>query len=156
MNYHSIRQLKATWLLLLVALVSTLIIPACTLIQGQGAVGEESLGDTWVIQWHREGGIAGFCNDVTIYTTGSTLISNCQSGEFTNIAEAQLTADEQETVNQWRATFSSWSYEQSDPAVADAILIRLEFVGDGTREPDEATLQQMSRLAQQVLSRGDS
>src|SRR5690349_8826421 len=33
--------------------------------------------DTAVLTWHREGGIAGFCDDLTVYADGSFTVANC-------------------------------------------------------------------------------
>lgn len=138
-------------LLAIIALLLLVVFVSRSLRKEQGA--EEGLSNAWVLHWHREGGFAGFCDDVTLYASGQAIAAGCRSNPATIIGEARLTADEQATLDRWRATYKSWTHTQTDPATADAMTVIIEFEGSGAQTPDEATLQLMDSLAQQLLSR---
>ncbi|MEZ4832874.1 MAG: hypothetical protein R2873_12935 [Caldilineaceae bacterium] len=77
-----------------------------------------------------EGGIAGFCDDLAIYTTGQAVATSC-SGVASDIAlsDAQLGQ-----LYAWLDTLQSFEVKQNDPAgAADAMQITLLFDGRGDR-----------------------
>ncbi len=73
--------------LAIVALILGSVLSSCSLIQGQGS--EESLSDTWVLRYQREGGIAGFCDEVTIYASGMATVTSCRSEPPTVVGEGR-------------------------------------------------------------------
>lgn len=91
--------------------------------------------------WHREGGIAGFCNDLTVYVTGEAYATSCEGGQPQDIGSRRLTADELEQVFGWIDSLNGFEFEQTDPATADAMTIRLVFSGAGEQEATEADQQ---------------
>ncbi|MEZ4634258.1 MAG: hypothetical protein R2856_04645 [Caldilineaceae bacterium] len=84
--------------------------------------GRTSAAAYLVLTWHREGGIAGFCDDLAIYTTGQAVATSC-SGVASDIAlsDAQLGQ-----LYAWLDTLQSFEVKQNDPAgAADAMQITL-------------------------------
>ncbi len=97
-------------------------------------------GQQVVISYHREGGIAGFCDDVIIYITGKAKITSCKFNKETGIT---LTAAQMATVSQWQKAFKGFDYEHTDPATADAMTVTLQFTGNGQAQPSDADIQTM-------------
>lgn len=98
-------------------------------------------GASWglAIAWHREGGIAGFCDDLTAYVTGQLVATSCK-GE--TIAQRRMSAEELEQLYAWIDEYSAFEYEQADPATsADAMSVTLVFSSAGSTTADEATHQ---------------
>jgi hypothetical protein len=127
------------------------LLGGCSLFQPQG--GEESAAVTWVFHWQRVGGIAGFCDDVVIDAGGLATVTSCRSEPAIVVGETQLTAEEQAALDEWRDTYRPGTYEQSDPAVADAMTVTIELVAQGDQSPGEAEFQAMAQFAQAVLAR---
>ncbi|MEZ4662758.1 MAG: hypothetical protein R2911_34855 [Caldilineaceae bacterium] len=86
---------------------------------------------TPAILWHREGGFAGFCDDIAIYANGDVTVSSCRGNQAEDVAHIQLDADQQAMLDDWLARLQSFKIEQKDVAVADAMTIRLQFAGTG-------------------------
>ena len=96
-----------------------------------------------VLVWHREGGIAGFCDDLTVNADGSYTAERCTGEAMTST----LTADEQALLNDWIARLAPFEINQTDPATADAMTIKLTFAGEGTQEASEADRQAIQAFA---------
>lgn len=116
---------------------------------GAEGTGAESLGGG--ITWRREGGIAGFCDIVTLSADGSATVSTCRADPSETLAAPELTATQASLVADWVERFRSFERKQTDPASADAMTIVIVFDGEGTAEPAENDLAAMSALAQEVL-----
>lgn len=127
------------------------LLGGCSLLRPQG--GEESATVIWVFHWHRVGGIAGFCDDVAIDADGVATVTSCRSEPAVVVGETQLTAEEQAALDQWRDTYQSGAYEQSDTAVADAMTVTIELVAEGDQSPGEAEFQAMAQFAQALVAR---
>ena len=105
--------------------------------------GEVNAGGGPVLVWHREGGIAGSCDDLTVSADGSYTAERCTGEAMTST----LTADEQALLNDWIARLAPFEINQTDPATADAMTIKLTFAGEGTQEPSEADRQAIQAFA---------
>lgn len=99
----------------------------------------ETTDEGLLISWHRSGGIAGFCDDLTVYASGWAHSLNCRSADPESPRVYRLTAQEIERVFAWADKLSQFDYEQSDPAVADAMTVKLVFKGSGAQiaSPDQ-------------------
>lgn len=100
-------------------------------------------GASWglAFAWHREGGIAGFCEDVTAYVTGQLYVTSCRGQEPQTIEARWLTADELEQIYAWQDRYAPFETVQSDDAQADSMTVRLVFSAHGDTFPDEAEQQ---------------
>ncbi len=103
------------------------------------------------LSWHREGGIAGFCDDLFVSGFGTAQAGNCRSGE--SYPEGQLTAAELAQLNDWARQYSSVVIEESNPQVSDDMPITLIMSGSGSGQPTEAEQQAMLSWAQDVYNR---
>lgn len=108
---------------------------------------------TLALVWKREGGIAGFCDTLTIFRSGEVFASKCDSqtdsamGTFVTL----MTAKEMQQFNGWITTFDETQLDASDPkGVADRMVVTLDFLGLGNKSPTESEQQALFNFAQEV------
>lgn len=106
--------------------------------------------------WKREGGIAGFCDTLTVFRSGEVYTSKCNSqaeGVMDTFANL-LSAQEQAQFNDWITKFGEADLDASDPAgVADRMVVTLKFAGAGNKAPTKAEQQQLFEFAQDVYNK---
>jgi len=100
---------------------------------------------TVALTWKRSGGIAGFCDSLTIFLSGEVQATNCKN---TEIIEKRLTdlltAEEMATLNEWISKYGTVEIDASDPAnVADAMSVTLQLMGTGTEQITSPEVQQI-------------
>lgn len=105
--------------------------------------------------WKREGGIAGFCDTLTVFRSGEVFASKCNSqdeavmGTFATL----LSAQEGRQFNEWITEFDEAELDASDPAgVADRMMVTLKFVGVGDKTPTSAQEQELFDFAQNLYT----
>lgn len=108
-------------------------------LEAAGGRGGASYG--LALAWHREGGIAGFCDDLTIYVTGEAIASSCKGQQPHTLGQAFLDARQLEQVFTWVDTFQVTEIQIADPAMADAMLTRLLLNGQGNKQMSEKEKQ---------------
>lgn len=104
------------------------------------------------LSWHREGGIAGFCDDLLIYRSGAALASSCKGNSARKLGAAYLTSAQLDQLYAWLDDLKTFSYKYSDPATADAMRLQLLLNGTGNREVTDSIRQAMLNLSQEVFS----
>jgi len=105
------------------------------------------------LTWHREGGIAGFCDNLIISLSGEAFAKGCEP-EGSGKPGAALSETEQAQLDKWLAAFGVVSVTvEDDPAVSDAMAVTLTPNGFGTGRPTEADKQAMIEFAQAVYTR---
>jgi hypothetical protein len=110
---------------------------------------------TVLMKWKREGGIAGFCDYVTVYLSGEVHRSSCKSGE--NVEELVsniLSEAEIARLDAWVQEYGTVNIDASDPkGVSDRMVVTLEFMGLGNQETissaDERELLEFAQLVSQ-------
>ncbi|HKY54384.1 MAG TPA: hypothetical protein VJM08_08770, partial [Anaerolineales bacterium] len=95
------------------------------------------------LTWHREGGIAGFCDDLVVDLTGLVTTSDCKGFN----AEMYLTASQLEQLYGWVDGLKSIDYNDSNAPIADGMQITLTLNGNGRAEADEQTLRDILDFA---------
>jgi len=102
-------------------------------------------GAAWslAIAWHREGGVAGFCDDVAVYLTGLVTTSDCKGFH----AEAYLSASQLERLYGWLNGLKSMDYNDSNAPIADGMNITLSLNGTGHKQADEQTTRDILDFA---------
>jgi len=90
---------------------------------------------TLALTWMREGGIAGFCDSLTVFLSGEIYGNQCKSqpnetmGTFPNL----LSATEREQFNTWFKELGQVDLDMSDPkGVSDRMEVKLAFYGNGS------------------------
>ena len=114
---------------------------------------------TVALEWMREGGIAGFCDRLTIYLSGEVQASNCKSSQMVKMPlTSLLSSEELATMNEWVTQYGLVEIDASDPkGVADGMTVKLTFYGLGTEqlsspEAEQQLLQFAQDLYQEVMS----
>jgi 7,8-dihydropterin-6-yl-methyl-4-(beta-D-ribofuranosyl)aminobenzene 5'-phosphate synthase len=111
---------------------------------------ERAGDDVVLLTWHREGGIAGFCDDLVVYADGQVAISLCKDSQPK--APKSLSSEQMEQLRRWVETYQSFEFEQRDEAVADGMAIRMTFAGKGSQEATKADKQAMLAFAAALAS----
>ena len=106
--------------------------------------------------WKREGGIAGFCDSLTVFLSGEVYSNRCKPqsegkmGTFANL----LSANEQAQFNDWMTQFGSANLDASDPkGVTDAMTVTLDVFGSGSKQPTKTEQQQLFDFAQNLFQK---
>ena len=111
---------------------------------------------TLALVWKREGGIAGFCDILTVYRSGEVFTANCKSnaeGRMGTFADL-LSAAEKEQFNSWIAEYGEVKLDASDPeGVADRMVVTLEFFGTGSGQPTDSEQQAMFNFAEELYQK---
>ena len=114
-----------------------------------GGEGAEATGGS--ITWRREGGIAGFCDVVTISPPDEATVASCASDPPEVREEIELTAAQTSRLEALIDRLASFDRETSDPATADAMTITIVFLGRGEAQPSDADVAAVEELAAEVL-----
>jgi hypothetical protein len=112
-------------------------------------------GADWglVMAWHREGGLAGFCDDLAIYASGWAYVDSCRSNAAKERKVYRFSPEELEQLFAWVDQLGSTEVTQADPAgAADAMSITLSFNGAGTEQAAEAEQQELLDFAQNIFN----
>jgi hypothetical protein len=108
---------------------------------------------TRALVWKREGGIAGFCDILTIFRSGEVFTTSCGTqaeGKMGTVAEL-LASRERQQFRDWIVEFGEAKLDASDPeGVADRMVVTLEFFGVGTQPPAESEQQDLFNFAQEL------
>ncbi len=103
-------------------------------------------------EWRREGGIAGFCDVVTV-RDDIAAVSSCRTEPAVIVSETPLTAEQSRRLSVWVGSLRAFQRVQSDGAVADGMTITLTFVGLGDAEPNADAVAGIEALANELLTR---
>ncbi len=118
---------------------------------GNGGKGEELESAGGGFTWRREGGIAGFCDIVTVVAGDVATVATCRSDPPDALGSVELTAAQAERLDGWVERLASFNREQSDPATADSLTITISFTGSGSARPTDEDIAAIEALATDVL-----
>ena len=109
---------------------------------------------TLALTWKREGGIAGFCDNLRVFLSGEVYAYKCEAqsdAKIDNFANL-LSANEITEFNAWITEFGQVTLDVSDPkAVSDRMEVVLELHGVGSDEPSDAEQQALIAWAQDLF-----
>ena len=108
---------------------------------------------TLALTWKREGGIAGFCDSLTVFRSGEVIATNCKSQAegVTGSLATLLSAQERKQFNEWITEFGEEDLDASDPrGVSDRMEITLKILGVGDETPSRAEQQELFEFAQDL------
>jgi hypothetical protein len=111
---------------------------------------------TLALIWKRQGGIAGFCDTLTVFLSGEVYASRCkpQDDGRMGIFAKLLSADEQAKFTDWMTTFAMTKLDASDPKnVSDRMVVTLEVFGMGTKPPTQAEQQELFQFSQDLFQK---
>lgn len=89
---------------------------------------------TLALTWTREGGIAGFCDSLTVFLSGEVYGDQCRSQPNSSMGTfADLLSDtERDQFNAWVKELGQVDLDVSDPeGVSDRMEVKLVFYGSG-------------------------
>lgn len=124
------------------------------LVQQEARVGRSGASWGLALAWHREGGFAGFCDDVAAYVTGKVYLSSCRGAQPDELVRFWLNAEQLETLYGWIDAFAPFEYKQSDPAQTDQMTVTLVFAGEGDTEATEPEQAAIVDFAQNLFNEG--
>jgi hypothetical protein len=120
--------------------------------------GDVILPATVALTWTRSGGIAGFCDHLTIYLSGEVQASNCKTEQMVEVPLTDVHSQaEIATMNEWVSEYGEVEVDASDPkGAADAMTVKLTLYGLGTEqqaspEAEQALLQFAQNTYQEVM-----
>ena len=107
---------------------------------------------TWseALAWQREGGVAGFCDDLTIDVTGEATARSCAGGQQVKLGRTHLDTAQLNDLYRWIDSLQPFQVENKDPATADAMTICLAFSGAGPGQAAEADIRAIADFAARV------
>lgn len=111
---------------------------------------------TFALIWTREGGIAGFCDRLTVFLSGEVYGMNCRSQpkEMASNFATLFSTTEQKQFNSWFLKFGEINLNVSDPAgVSDRMMNTLVFYGGGIGKPNKTDEQALFELAQSLYQK---
>jgi len=112
--------------------------------------GSEIQPATLALTWKRNGGIAGFCDSLSVYLSGEVSGNNCKS----DTRDGNLLPAEMTQLETWVAQFGQVNLDASDPANAsDRMTRQLSLFGNGSAQPSSADQQTLINWAQDLYQR---
>lgn len=100
-------------------------------VVAQAAGGQADPLNGLAMTWRRVGGIAGFCDELAVYTGGQAPATTCQTSPASDLGARWLSSPQLKQLFDWIDSLASFQYGQKDPAVADAMAVDLSFNGAG-------------------------
>jgi hypothetical protein len=115
---------------------------------------ELPLEEDVLLAWRREGGFAGFCDDLLIYADGRAIATSCRSTTIEQDRQGFRLSDQQfQQIQEWVERFESFELRQQDPpGAADAMTIQLALVGQGDAQATQAEQEAIALFAQKVYT----
>lgn len=111
---------------------------------------------TVMLTWKREGGLAGFCDYMTVYLSGEVHGSPCNQGEYVEERLIDvLSKEESVKLDEWLKNYGNINIDASDPkGVSDGMIVVLTLIGTG----DQQTLatsneRELLNFAQELYQR---
>jgi len=118
--------------------------------------GDSILPATLALTWTREGGIAGFCDRLTVFLSGEIYGTNCRSQPTETVSSfaTLLSASELKQFNSWFLKYGEVNLDFSDPVgVADGMTNTLVFYGNGSGKPSKTDEQALFTWAQNLFQK---
>jgi len=104
-----------------------------------------------VLEWRREGGIAGFCDGMTVMANHRATLGTCDdpgadlTGQF-------LPVDWIGALEGWRDRFASFELREANPpGTADGMSVTLRLEGRGSAIATEAEQREIANLAAELF-----
>ena len=112
--------------------------------------GSEIQPATLALTWKRNGGIAGFCDSLTVYLSGEVSGDNCKA----DVRNGKLLPAEMTQLETWVTQFGQVNLDASDPVNAsDRMTRQLSLFGNGSAQPSGADQQALFSWAQDLYQR---
>jgi hypothetical protein len=111
---------------------------------------------TLALTWTREGGIAGFCDRLTVFRSGEVYGNQCKSqpNETMGTFASLLSAKERDQFNTWIKELGQVDLDASDPkGVSDRMEVKLTVYGSGSRSLGKTDQQEILLWVQNLYQK---
>jgi hypothetical protein len=115
------------------------------------AMGNQNAATGTAFTWHRSGGIAGFCDDLTVYLSGDYYAASCK-GDLKVPGRMHLTPEQLTKLYSWVDRLAPFEINHTDPATADAMTIRLNFYGTGSQAAGDKEKADVQSFASELFT----
>jgi hypothetical protein len=120
-------------------------------LETQSGQSDASLGLS--MDFHRHGGIAGFSDDINVYSAGYAMVST-DNGDPQAFTKVYLDAGQVKQLYHWLDTFQRIDYKQDSPAnVADGMSIDLGLAGTGKQAAADKDIQDVLSFGSSLATR---
>ena len=121
------------------------------LVADETQAGRSSAANGLVIGWHREGGLAGFCDDLSVYTTGLVSASSCRNGQAKDLGQTWLDNEQLTQLYQWIDQLERFEYDPKTGSTTDAMTITLAFAGQGNTQVTASNQQAIETFTEKLF-----
>lgn len=104
------------------------------------------------LTYSRQGGFAGFCDEMKVYLDGSALLSSCKDVDV----DFRLTAEQLEQLYAWYDSLAKIDYSYTDPGTADAMSTKLAMPAQGDKAAGEAVTNEILAFCAELVRQGRS
>ncbi len=111
-----------------------------------------TLPEGQILQWKREGGLAGFCDQITVYDDDRAIATACEAGLNAERGRRVLSSDQSQQVRRWRDVFASFEADWSDQAALGLLQVHVVFIGQGTAKPTSSDVDAIQTFAAALLT----
>lgn len=136
-------------------LVTTLMGIITLAFAGQGVVALQQAQAVEALMWRRTGGIAGLCDELTVYVTGEVQLASCKGGESVVTHQRRLPIDQLKQLYTWFDRYRAWEIVEHDPYI-DGFTFHTVFVGTGTAEPTPEEKQEITAFAATLFEKASA
>lgn len=125
------------------------------LVALEAETGRQRRADDRAFVWRREGGIAGFCDEVVVSRAGLATAWSCRQPQDEPTAMVALDPEELQHLYGWMDTFApfSWTNDDGGPRLADALTLTLELEGLGTKPVSDVERERLLEFAHALVRR---
>jgi len=99
--------------------------------------------------YSRQGGFAGFCDEMKIYLDGSVLLSSCKDVTL----DVRLDAEQLSQLYAWYDSLEEIDATSTDPALADAMTTKLVMPAQGNRTVNEEITNEILAFCAELVNR---
>ncbi len=109
--------------------------------------------DRWkLLVYSVEGGIAGRCEEVSVFLSGYAVIKSYKGALSEKPGIVWLTDSELQTIYYWADQLRNFETQQTDLGTADALTTKVLFFGSGDATATPIEQQSMANIAEEVIT----
>lgn len=109
-------------------------------------------GERVILEWTREGGIAGFCDGMTVMANHRASLGTC-TDTSAEVKSQFLPADWLGQIEVWRDRVASFERTWEDPPnQSDRMTVVVRFEGRGASEASAAEQQELASFAAELFA----
>lgn len=138
------------------------LVAGCAAALPAGDHQENSQNSGIVLSWSRQGGLAGFCDELEVTASGDVTARSCATASTGSTASSptapkrrKLSPAEMKRLDEFRQTLASMTFSTSSPAdaaTADAMKQTIRLAGKGRSQASETQKRELMDWAQTVYS----